>query len=58
MNNAKMKELEIKILDFVCDDWKDKEVKTKIDNQIVAIRNDICYNNFKYGGVKKHNYDS
>jgi hypothetical protein len=25
-----MKELEIKILDFVCADWKDKEVKTKM----------------------------
>ena len=33
-------------------------LKTKIDNQIIVTSNDICYNNYKYGGVKKNNHDS
>lgn len=31
MNNTKAKELEIKIVDFVCDDWKDNQIKTKMN---------------------------
>ena len=42
-----MKELEIKILDFVCDDWKDKEMKTKMQElemlvkEFIEVKNEL-----------------
>jgi len=39
-------------------DSKDNlELKTKIDHRIIVMSNDICYNNYSYGGVK-NNHDS
>lgn len=44
-----MKELEIKILDFVCADWKDKEVKTKMKELEMLVKEFIEVKN-------KHNW--
>ena len=43
---------------YLSDNEDNVKLKTKIDNQIIVISNDICYNNYNCGGVKKNNHDS
>lgn len=43
---------------YLSDNENNVKLKTKIDNQIIVTSNDICYNNYNGGGVKKNNRDS